>query len=236
MKSSNALLKDRINNPFGSNKQSANKLCDDPQQTPAQQQQQQTPNAQSSSRESNNNSYEQPESSSQNNNISTSDQTPLTGGSGDDGKNSQFAAIAADAEAVTQKAVKGAKNIGTFLFSMANKAGQTVSQTAKQVKQAVENTSILTDFTKEQQEFIKEHGGSMQAGFLPWEDIQDDAKVADIREQILSLSQDKRNFVRSPPNDSNFQFDPQTCYPVALSLLKEDPNLSKMRFELVPKL
>lgn len=234
MKSSNALLKDRINNPFGSNKQStASKQCDDPQQkTPAQQQQ--TPNAQSSSQESNN-SYEQPESSSQNNNTSTSDQTPLTGG-GDDGKNSQFAAIAADAEAVTQKAVKGAKNIGTFLFSMANKAGQTVSQTAKQVKQAVENTSILTDFTKEQQEFIKEHGGSMQAASLPWEDIQDDAKVADIREQILSLSQDKRNFVRSPPNDSNFQFDPQACYPVALSLLKEDPNLSKMRFELVPKL
>lgn len=232
MKSSNALLKERINNPFGSNRQSS-KQFDGPQQTDVQQQQ--TPNTQSSSHESNNSYNEQPESSSQNNNTSTNDQTPLTG-SGEDVKSSQFAAIAADAEAVTQKAVKGAKNIGTFLFSMANKAGQTVSQTAKQVKQAVENTSILTDFTKEQQEFIKEHGGSMQAGVLPWEDIEDEAKVADIREQILSLSQDRRNFVRSPPNDSNFQFDPPSCYPVALSLLKEDPNLSNMRFELVPKL
>lgn len=234
MKSSNALFKERINNPFGSNKQSA-KQFDGPQQKNAQQQQQQTPNTQSSSQESNNSYNEQPESSSQNNNTSTNDQTPLTGAS-EDGKNSQFAAIAADAEAVTQKAVKGAKNIGTFLFSMANKAGQTVSQTAKQVKQAVENTNILTDFTKEQQEFIKEHGGSIQAGILPWEDIEDEAKVADIHEQILSLSQDKRNFVRGPPNDSNFHFDPASCYPVALSLLKEDPNLSKMRFELVPKL
>lgn len=229
MKSSNALIKERINNPFGVSKQSS-KQDDDTSQQPAQQQ---TP-AQSSQESTNINDQQQPEtSSSQNTSTSNNDQTPLTG---EDGKNSQFAAIAADAEAVTQNAVKGAKKIGTFLFSMANKAGQTVSQTATKVKQAVENTSILTDFTKEQQEFIKEHGGSMQAGDLPWADAADETKAAGIREQVLSLSQDRRNFVRSPPNDANFQFDPQQCYPIALSLLKEDPNLSKMRFELVPKL
>uniref|UniRef100_A0A6G1SBC6 Synapse-associated protein n=1 Tax=Aceria tosichella TaxID=561515 RepID=A0A6G1SBC6_9ACAR len=155
---------------------------------------------------------------------------------GESDKNSQFAAIAADAEAVAQKAAKGAQKFGTFLFSMANKAGQTVSQTAKQVKQAVENTSILTDLTREQQEFVREHGGSLQAGELPWLNEPDEARSAYIREQILSLSQDKRNFVRAPPSDSDFRFDPKSCYPIALSLLREDPNLNKMRYELVPKL
>lgn len=223
VKSSNlSLLKEKINNPFGTRQQS--KQDGNDQQTEVNKKESVDITDQTSSQGNNNPVIEQNAPSTE------------TGNTDQDGKNSQFAAIAADAEAVTQKAVKGAKNIGTFLFSMANKAGHTVSQTAKQVKQAVENTSILTDLTREQQEFIKEHGGSMQAGDLPWTNCEDESKAADIREQVLSLSQDKRNFVRSPPNDANFQFDPQQCYPIALSLLKEDPNLSKMRFELVPKL
>lgn len=150
--------------------------------------------------------------------------------------NSQFAAIAADAQAVTQKTVEGAKNIGIFLFSMGVKAGQTVSQTANKVKQVVENTNLMADFTKEQQEFLREHGSSIQAGELPWQIYQDEEKRNEMREQILSLSQDKRNFVRSPPDNANFEFDAKQCYPIALSLLKEDPSLSKLRYELVPKL
>lgn len=225
VKSSNALIKERINNPFGNKQQNTS-----------------SSSAASTTIESQPNllkTTNQPaQESSQD--LSQSDQHSAlaTNIINDEAnkKDSQFAAIAADAEMVTQKAVKGARNIGTFLFSMANKAGQTVTQTAKQVKHAVENTSILTDFTREQQEFIKEHGGSMQAGELPWADCVDEAKCADIREQVLSLSQDKRNFVRGPPSDASFQFDAQQSYPIALSLLKEDPNLGKMRFELVPKL
>lgn len=178
---------------------------------------------------------QQPDQMQQQPRANRSESSAGSEGNFSDKMNSQFAAIAADAEMVTQKTVKGAKNIGNFLFSMGNKAGQTVMQTAKQVKQAVESTNILTDFTREQQEFIKEHGGSIQSGELPWANIQDDEqRQADMKEQVLSLSQDKRNFVRNPPND--FQFDAQQCYPIALSLLREDPNLGKMRFELVPKL
>lgn len=238
VKSSNAIIKDRLNNPFGNK-----------QQTPKQQQQQQQSNDQPNldaieARDAANDALDYsngaPSTAGQPSpEITTDDQTPLTGSGeqyaiGDKG-NSQFASIAADAEAVTQKAVAGAKNFGNFLFSMANKAGQTVSQTAKQVKQAVENTNLLTDMTKEQQEFIKQHGNSIQAAELPWTGYADEAKAIEIREQILSLSQDKRNFVRNPPNDADFQFDPQQCYPIALSLLKEDPNLCNVRCELVPK-
>lgn len=235
---SNALIKERLNNPFGSKQGSMNASRDgsnEPETSaggggsasqdatstsmPATSSNNDTPVGSTSQQEDPNNQQSSPSDDIKN---------------GD--KNSQFAAMAADAELVAQKAAKGAKNIGTFLFSMANKAGQHVTQTAKQVRQVVENTSILTDLTREQQEFVREHGGSMQAGPLPWDLGDDETKSADMREQILSLSQDKRNFVRSPPNDANFEFEPQKCYPIALSLLKEDTNLGKIRSELVPKL
>ncbi|CAG2178746.1 unnamed protein product, partial [Oppiella nova] len=38
------------------------------------------------------------------------------------------------------------------------------------------------------------------------------------------------------PSGVQFAFDMDTTYPIALALLKEDPNLNKMRFEIVPKL
>lgn len=248
VKSSNALIKERLNNPFGNKQQQQDATTDannpsttnDPQQT------------QSASQNANTDQTTSTTASADptvtTTNTTTASQSNVKRSSTDDndqrrgsiGSKNQFAAIAADAEVVTQKAVKGARDFGNFLFSMANRAGQTVSQTAKQVKQVVENTSILTDLTREQQEFIKEHGGTLQAGELPWQSSEDGPidgnMAADMREQILSLSQDKRNFVRSPPGQSDYQFDAQRCYPVALSLLKEDPNLGRIRFELVPKL
>lgn len=140
-------------------------------------------------------------------------------------------------ENVSQKAIDSAKNFGNLMFSFANKAGQTVSATAKQttsfVKKTVENTNLFADFTKEQQEFIKEHGGNITIGEPPWVGCENEEEM---KKQILSLSQDKRNFVRQPPSGVQFDFDLQQMLPVCLILLKEDENLNKMRFEIVPKL
>lgn len=241
MNKSNAIIKERLNNPFGS-KQSQDEPAQSEEAAATAKKNSKddvaTPCLESTARQQ----HQQRKVIGQDSNASNTSNSNHPDQNNSD-KNSQFASIAADsasvamaAEAVAQKAAKGAKNIGSFIFSMANKAGQTVSQTAKQVKQAVESTSILTDFTREQQEFIKEHGGSLQTGQLPWDNCEDATRVAYIKEQILSLSQDKRNFVRSPPTDTDFKFDPQSCYPIALSLLKEDPNLNNMRYELVPKL
>ncbi len=47
--------------------------------------------------------------------------------------------------------------------------------------------------------------------------------------------QDKRNFLRNPPSGVQFQYDAEASHPVAMAMLIEDPNLKKMRFELVPK-
>ncbi|XP_053200633.1 synapse-associated protein 1-like isoform X2 [Panonychus citri] len=136
-------------------------------------------------------------------------------------------------EQVSSKAMDSAKSIGNFLFNVANKAGQTVTATATKLKQTVEHNSLLADFTKEQQEFIKEHGGNIEVGEPPWIGCEQEEEV---KTQIISLSQDKRNFVRSPPSGVQFDFDMQQMLPVTLAILKHDPNLEKMRFDLVPKL
>ncbi|CAO3665940.1 unnamed protein product [Umbelopsis vinacea] len=64
-------------------------------------------------------------------------------------------------------------------------------------------------------------------GFGDYEDI--------LKTKILKLSLDRRNFLIDPPEDATYQFDLGVYGPVAAATLKEDPNLAKMRFELVPK-
>uniref|UniRef100_A0A1E1XTP3 Putative synapse-associated protein n=1 Tax=Amblyomma sculptum TaxID=1581419 RepID=A0A1E1XTP3_AMBSC len=134
-------------------------------------------------------------------------------------------------ENVSHKAMESAKSIGSFLFSVANKAGKTVQETAKQIKSTVEENSILADFNREQENFLKSKQ-RCDVGILPWVGCEDEENV---KQQILSLSADKRNFVRSPPSGVQFEFDMDTMSPVAMALLQEDPNLEKMRFEIVPK-
>lgn len=41
--------------------------------------------------------------------------------------------------------------------------------------------------------------------------------------------------MRAPPAGVEFDFDYDKMYPVAVAIMGEDPNLEKMRFDLVPK-
>lgn len=52
---------------------------------------------------------------------------------------------------------------------------------------------------------------------------------------IIAFFQDRRNFVRSPPAGVSFEWDWEVMAPIAKAILKEDPNLEKMRYDLVPK-
>ncbi|OWR48851.1 synapse-associated protein [Danaus plexippus plexippus] len=92
--------------------------------------------------------------------------------------------------------------------------------------------SILGEFNREQDAFIKgqEKGGA--AAVAPWVGAPNEAAL---KEECLSLSTDRRNFVRAPPAGVDFDFDYDKMYPVAVAIMGEDPNLEKMRFELVPK-
>ncbi|XP_069695992.1 synapse-associated protein of 47 kDa isoform X5 [Periplaneta americana] len=135
--------------------------------------------------------------------------------------------------AVSTKALQGAKSIGSFLFSAVNKAGKTVSEASAKIKKTVEENSLLGEFNKEQEAFIKEkQGKTSDAAVPPWVGCPNEESL---KEEFLTLSTDRRNFVRSPPAGVDFQFDYEVSYPVAMATLAEDPNLEKMRFELVPK-
>lgn len=125
------------------------------------------------------------------------------------------------------------KSLGTLLYSAVNKAGKTVSEASAKIKKTVEENSLLGEFNKEQEAFIKEksnkNGG---APVPPWVGCPNQEAL---REECLALSTDRRNFVRAPPEGVGFSFDMETEFPVCQAILQEDPNLEKMRFELVPK-
>ncbi|XP_013173551.1 PREDICTED: synapse-associated protein of 47 kDa-like isoform X4 [Papilio xuthus] len=134
---------------------------------------------------------------------------------------------------VTTKAVAGAKSLGNFLYSAVNKAGAKVSEAGAKIKKTVEENSILGEFNREQDAFIKgQEGRGSGAAVPPWVGAPNEAAL---KEECLSLSTDRRNFVRAPPAGVDFDFDYDKMYPVAVALMAEDPNLEKMRFDLVPK-
>merc|ERR1712223_2031307 len=98
---------------------------------------------------------------------------------------------------------------------------------------------MLSEFNKEQQDFIKTKGDGdsgvvtkPQEGLAPWIGYQEEDAM---KAKILSLSCDRRTFVRAPPSGVTFDFDYASVSSTALALLKEDPKLSEMRYELVPK-
>ncbi|CAB3233018.1 unnamed protein product [Arctia plantaginis] len=93
--------------------------------------------------------------------------------------------------------------------------------------------SILGEFNREQDAFIKgQEGRGNAAAVAPWIGAPNEAAL---KEECLSLSTDRRNFVRAPPAGVEFDFDYDKMYPVAVAIMTEDPNLEKMRFDLVPK-
>ncbi|KAJ3067596.1 Synapse-associated protein 1 [Podochytrium sp. JEL0797] len=70
---------------------------------------------------------------------------------------------------------------------------------------------------------------------LPWEVVSGVEAQEELRGQICALSQEKRNFLVSPPEGTDFTFDMKDFLPVALAILQTDKLLEKMRFDLVPK-
>jgi hypothetical protein len=67
----------------------------------------------------------------------------------------------------------------------------------------------------------------------PWVDHPDEEAL---KEKILALSSDQRNFTRDPPaGQKAVDFDFDASFPVAMAILDDDKKLEEMRFELVPK-
>ncbi|XP_033125692.1 synapse-associated protein 1-like [Anneissia japonica] len=134
-------------------------------------------------------------------------------------------------------ALKSAQNWGSYLFNVAKEGTKvmtsTATKTASLLQKTVEDKTFMGDFNKEQEKFMKEkHSKRSEAAVAPWVGYNEEEQM---KEHILALSKDKRNFMRNPPSGVQFHFDFDSSFPVAMAMLQEDPNLSKMRFELVPK-
>ncbi|KAL9540392.1 hypothetical protein PS6_010787 [Mucor atramentarius] len=67
----------------------------------------------------------------------------------------------------------------------------------------------------------------------PWIGYQ--GYESEMKQAIMDISKDERNFLIPPPEDTNFQFDLNAYSQSAQAALKEDKNLSHLRFVLVPQ-
>lgn len=145
---------------------------------------------------------------------------------GEEGKTEQKDPLVEDEKNLENDKVESGFGISSVLSKMGS--------ATKALKESVESTHILSEFNREQEKFIKEKKESeANAGAAPWIGCRDEDGL---REKILELSKDKRNFVRSPPSGVTFDFEYESVSGAALTLLREDPNLHEMRFQLVPKL
>eukprot|EP00729_Bicosta_minor_P007020 gene7020-7382_t len=88
--------------------------------------------------------------------------------------------------------------------------------------------SALSDFQNEQRKFVNSKG----AGAPPWVGMSNEGEL---KEKILALSVDERNFVRDPPAGQNSSVDLKENMGMAMAILAEDSALEEMRFKLVPK-
>ncbi|KAF9110839.1 Synapse-associated protein 1 [Mortierella sp. AM989] len=129
-------------------------------------------------------------------------------------------------QASTGQLANTTKDWGVSAFKSLSSAAQRVS------------ANVTQGIQKEHDEFIKQkkldtvvpHQGTES---LPaWAGMPDEEKI---KARILSLSKDKRNFLLPPPLGNDFIFDMNVYSSTAVATLKQDPNLDKMRFYLVPK-
>ncbi|KAK1153141.1 synapse-associated protein 1-like [Acipenser oxyrinchus oxyrinchus] len=144
----------------------------------------------------------------------------------------------------TEKLTNQTKRIGSYLFGVAalasKKVSESVLETAQTIRKSVDHPingiidkTILGDFKREQESFVKEQQQRKAEAAVPlWVGYSDEESM---KQQILSLSLDRRNFLRDPPAGVHFQFDFSQAAPVAMVTLQEDAMLSRMRFELVPR-
>jgi len=140
-----------------------------------------------------------------------------------------------DLQEVSEKAIQAAKEWGNYLFNVGKTASEQVAKTAKQLKDTVEEKTIIGDFAREQGKFVAEHSEKKklsEAAVPPWVGYNEEEVM---KTQILALSKDKRNFLRNPPAGVQFQFDYEASFPIAMVMLEEDEELKAMRFKIVPR-
>ncbi|XP_035232811.1 synapse-associated protein 1-like [Stegodyphus dumicola] len=144
-------------------------------------------------------------------------------------ENFDYTGIKTTLKDISWQAFDSVKSTGHLLTNFSHSVTHTFNKFKMMLpsltNQTLLNSSSTAEIIADNAEF-KSHFQS------PWLDTND---AEDIKQQILSLSSDRKNFLRNPP-PGVFEFDLNEMLPIAEFLLKEDKNLAKMRFEIVPKL
>jgi len=123
------------------------------------------------------------------------------------------------------------ENWGVSFTDAFSKVGKMTSDYTKVLQDTVYKTPLIAEFNMEQEDFIRKKGGKEQES-APWSGYQGEEEL---KTKILGLSEDRRNFLRAPPQGVDFDFEYSAVAAHAVVLLEQDERLRQMRYELVPK-
>ncbi|KAI9491371.1 hypothetical protein BDB00DRAFT_833334 [Zychaea mexicana] len=123
-------------------------------------------------------------------------------------------------------------------FKRFNDLSQTLQAKARELPQNIAN--LPGSFEAERENFIKNNGAVPKTTntrgaelVAPWQGYGPYEK--EMKQRILALSKDERNFLFSPPEETSFQFDLKAYSQTAKAVLQYDDELARKRFELVPQ-
>lgn len=113
------------------------------------------------------------------------------------------------------------------LENIENYAKKFINTIDEQAKNIVNEIKIEENKSKKKKEQALEEQYP-----YPWSDEIDEETV---KNAIVALSMDNRNFLIAPGNEDNFNFDFNENLHYALNLLKFDKRLETLRYNIVPK-
>ncbi|ORY95791.1 hypothetical protein BCR43DRAFT_493600 [Syncephalastrum racemosum] len=146
-----------------------------------------------------------------------------------------FANVTSTWSAITASVQKQTEQGFPDTMKRLNDFSQNVQQRARDLPKSLAN--LPGTFEAEREQFLRaqaaqgiRHRSELVA---PWEGYGPYER--EMKRRLLEVSKDQRNFLFSPPDDTDFQFDLKAYEQSAKAALLQDPELDKMRFLLVPQ-
>ncbi|GBN06396.1 Synapse-associated protein 1, partial [Araneus ventricosus] len=127
------------------------------------------------------------------------------------------------------EALGSLKNIPSYISTIAHNTSRSILKTAQNLKSVIVKNDLFDYLTNSKKNYNMMN--SEEEIRAPWVETVNEVEA---KKLILSLSENRKTFLRKPP-EGVFEFKLDEYLPIAKLLLKEDPRLQKMRFELVPK-
>nr|ADD38408.1 Synapse-associated protein 1 [Lepeophtheirus salmonis] len=124
-------------------------------------------------------------------------------------------------------------------YSLVDSAYSVFEKAKKTLEENIySNEHSMFEMNKEQDAIVKQNLETQRLrnyykGMFPWLGYENESELKD---KIMALSSDKRNFLFDPPAGVTFDFDCSQATGIAEGLLAQDENLQLMRYRIVPKL